>query len=304
MTGATGLVGGRLAPALLDDGWEVRALTRSTAAAAGRIDLRAHTIRWDGVNPPEDALTGADAVIHLAGEPIFAGPLTAARRKRVRTSRVETTRRIANAIAELPDEARPATWVSASAVGFYGSRGDVELDEDAPRGKGFLAELCRDWESATDPAAAAGVRVVNLRIGIVLAREGGALPMLRRIFRLGLGGRLGDGRQWVPWIHVDDLVSLIRFVLDDPSLRGPLNAVAPTPVTNAELTRSLARVVRRPALLPAPAFALRAALGDLSGELLGSRRAVPARASGAGFSFAWPKLEAALRAELEPGSSA
>ena len=173
------------------------------------------------------------------------------------------------AIGALPAPQRPRVLVSASAVGYYGSRGDEILDEDAAPGQGFLAEVCRAWEAEALAAARHGVRCVVLRIGIVLAREGGALPRMALPFRAGLGGRLGDGRQWFPWIHADDVVSLIRAALRDDAYTGPVNAVAPEPVRNAELTRALARVLHRPALFAVPAFALRAALGELSGELLG-----------------------------------
>jgi len=292
VTGATGLVGGRLLPALLDGGLEVAAVSRRPAAA---LDPRAELVTWDGWALPAGALAGARAVVHLAGEPIFGGLPSGARRRRIRESRVASTRRLVEAIAALAPAQRPAVLVCASAVGIYGSRGDEVLDEAAPPGQGFLAEVCRAWE---EEAARAPVRSVSLRIGIVLAREGGALPRMALPFRLGLGGSLGDGRQWFPWIHVADLVALVATALRDESLQGPLNAVAPAPVRNAELTRALARRLRRPALLRVPAFALRLALGDLAQELLGSRRVLPRKAEAAGFRFAYPELEGALAAEL------
>jgi uncharacterized protein (TIGR01777 family) len=296
VTGATGLVGARLLPALLDAGDRVRAATRSPGRAD--LDPRARALGWDGLTPPPEALEGCDAVVHLAGEPIFAGRLTEARKERAYHSRVDSARAIASALCARPDAQRPATWVCASAVGYYGSRGEEALQEDAAPGDGFLAELCRDWESATAPAAQAGVRVVNLRIGVVLAAEGGALSLMARPFRLGLGGRLGDGRQWFPWIHADDLVGLIRFALDTPALAGPVNAVAPEPARNADLTRELAATLGRPALIPVPAFAIRLALGELADELLGSRKVVPAAARAAGFDWTQPALRGALEAEL------
>jgi uncharacterized protein (TIGR01777 family) len=186
-------------------------------------------------------------------------------------------------------------------VGIYGSRGEEELPEEAPPGEGWVAELCRDWETAALSCAAYGVRVVCLRFGIVLAREGGALALMARVFRAGLGGRLGDGRQWVPWVHVEDAVRLARRALEDASLRGAMNVVAPGCVRNADLTRELAARVRRRALFPAPALAVRAALGPLAGELLGSRRAVPRRAEQIGYAFARPALAEALASELGAG---
>ncbi|MBW2372013.1 MAG: TIGR01777 family oxidoreductase [Deltaproteobacteria bacterium] len=296
VTGATGLVGGRLVPSLLEDGRRVLAATRSPERA--RFGPGVEAVGWDGVSLPAEVLGRCDALVHLAGEPLFGGPFNAARRRRVRDSRVDSTRALAAALAALPADERPAVWLCASAVGFYGSRGDESLSEQAGPGRGFLAELCGDWEAATRPAAEAGVRVVNLRIGIALAREGGALALMRRPFALGLGGRLGDGQQWVPWIQLDDLVALLRFALDEESLCGPLNAVGPAPARNAELTIALSRVLRRPALIPVPGFAIRLALGELADELLGSKRVLPERALAAGFRFAHPELEEALAAEL------
>ena len=274
----------------------MRAATRSPQGA--RLDERAQAVGWDGRTPPPDALAGCDAIVHLAGEPIFGGRLTAARKKRAYDSRIESARAIAGTIGAMSPEARPATWICASAVGYYGSRGDETLEEDAPPGEGFLADLCRDWESATEPAVAAGVRVVSLRIGVVLDAAGGALSLMALPFRMGVGGKLGDGRQWFPWIHADDLVALIRFALDTPALSGPVNAVAPEPARNADLTRELAATVRRPALIPVPGFAIRLALGELADELLGSRRVVPAAAQAAGFTWSHPALRGALEAEL------
>jgi uncharacterized protein (TIGR01777 family) len=296
VTGATGLVGGRLVPSLLEDGRRVLAATRSPERA--RFGPGVEAVGWDGVSLPADLLGRCDALVHLAGEPLFGGPFNAARRRRVRDSRVDSTCALAAALAALPTDERPAVWVCASAVGFYGSRGDESLSEQAGPGRGFLAELCGDWEAATRPAAEVGVRVVNLRIGIALAREGGALALMRRPFALGLGGRLGDGQQWVPWIQLDDLVALLRFALDEESLSGPLNAVGPAPARNAALTTALSRVLRRPALIPVPGFAIRLALGELADELLGSKRVLPERALAAGFRFAHPELEEALAAEL------
>jgi uncharacterized protein (TIGR01777 family) len=306
VSGATGLIGSRLVPGLLRDGVQVRALSRRPPAPPPQHGPRYRA--WDGLRVPPEALAGAEAVVHLAGEPVFGGLLTRRRRRRIRESRVDSTHSFVDAMAALPAGERPGVFVCASAVGIYGSRGDELLDEASRPGEGFLAELCRDWEDAARRAEEHGVRTVSLRLGIVLARTGGALAMLRLLFRAGLGGRLGDGRQWVPWIHVDDAVGLIRLALDDEGLRGPVNGVAPEPVRNAELTRALAAALGRPSFLAVPGVALRAALGELSGELLSSRRATPRAALARGYAFVHPRLDAALRAELdaalsgEPGS--
>lgn len=298
VSGATGLIGGRLLASYAREGPRVLALTRSPERAAAALGERRTPVGWDGIRVPDDALAQADALLHLAGEPIFGGLPTPRRLARIRSSRVDSTRAIVAGIAALPAERRPRALVCASAVGIYGSRGDEELPEEAPPGEGFLADLCRDWENAALAAEAYGVRVVCLRFGIVLAAEGGALALMARVFRLGLGGRLGSGRQWVPWVHADDAVGLVRRALEDEGLDGPMNVVAPGCVRNAELTRALAAQLRRPALLPAPAFALRAGLGPLAGELLGSRRVVPRRAEQLGHAFAHPALEGALAREL------
>ena len=222
ISGATGLVGSRLVAALIAEGLVVRALTRNLREASARLDPRALLVRWDGTQMPVDAVNAADAIVHLAGEPIFAGRLNARRRRAIHASRVETTRSLVRAIAALPESSRPEVLVCASAVGYYGSRGDEELREEAAPGEGFLARLCRDWEAAALKAEDLGVRCVTLRIGVVIAREGGALPRLALPFRYGLGGRLGSGRQWFPWIHLEDLVELVRSVLRDSSYRPGL----------------------------------------------------------------------------------
>jgi hypothetical protein len=297
VSGATGLVGSKLVPALLAQGRPVRVLSRDPGRATPSL-AGASVFAWDGTVWPAEALSALDAVVHLAGEPVFGGLLTAARRARIRDSRIQSTTGLVEAIGRLEPQARPRTLVCASAVGYYGSRGDDVLDESAAPGSGFLASVCVDWEQAAAAAAPLGVRTVSLRIGIVLAREGGALPMMAAPFRVGLGGPLGDGKQWVPWIHVDDLVALVLRVLEDASIAGPVNAVAPDPVRNDVLTHAIAHQLHRPAFVRAPAFALKLALGDLSGELLGSRRCVPAKLEGLGFTFTHATLESALEAEL------
>ncbi|HEX5065753.1 MAG TPA: TIGR01777 family oxidoreductase [Myxococcota bacterium] len=295
VTGATGLVGRRLVAGLYADGSAVRALTRSPERAPlPGVELRA----WDGTSVDRSLLRGADAIVHLAGESIFGGLPDASRRQRMRESRIDSARELAHACGGLAPAERPRVFVCASAVGYYGDRGEEILDESSPPGNGFLADLCVDWEAAAADVEAHGVRRVSLRFAVVLAREGGALAQLARVFRLGLGGRVGNGRQWFPWIHVDDVVGLVRAALERDDWRGPINAVAPECVRNAEFTRALARAVRRPALFPVPAFAVRAALRDLAGELLGSKRVVPRFAETHGYAFAYPQLEAALAAEV------
>lgn len=313
VSGATGLVGRRLVPRLVERFATVRVLSRSIAGVGaedlagpgaggvgggspsrGRIERRS----WDGIDPGAAAVTGLDAIVHLAGEPIFGGLPTAARRERLRESRVASTRRIVERIAALAPGSRPRTLVCASAVGIYGDRGDEVLDETSPPGEGFLAELCRDWEEAASAAEALGLRVVRVRIGVVLAREGGALALMRIPFSLGVGGRLGSGQQGFPWIHIDDLVGILLAALEREDVQGALNAVAPELVRNRELTSTLAKVLHRPAILPVPGFALRALLGPLAGELLGSRCVRPRRLEELGFTFRHPTLETALTAEL------
>lgn len=301
VTGATGLVGFRLVRALAMAGVPVRALSRDATRAQQRFEAAALAVTafaWDGTTPPPAALEGAGAIVHLAGEPVFGGLLTAARRAAIRDSRVRSTERLVEALAAFGPGARPEVLVSASAVGFYGDRGDALLSEQAGPGEGFLAEVCVAWERAALRAEALGLRVVVLRIGIVLAREGGALPLMALPIRFGVGGALGSGRQFVPWIHADDLVALTRRALDDARLRGPVNAVAPEPVRNAALTKAIAAHHRRPAFLRVPAFAVRLALGAIAGELLGSRRVVPAKALDVGFAFAHGDLAGALAREL------
>ena len=246
---------------------------------------------WDPKNLPRTAsIEEADAVIHLSGEPV-AQRWTAEAKRRIRDSRVGSTERLVEAISKLAR--RPACLVCASAVGYYGSRGDEILEESSPPGNGFLPEVCAAWEKAAEEAADLGVRVVSIRIGMVLDKRGGALGRLLAPFRAGVGGRLGSGRQWMSWIHVGDLAELFRFVIDRP-LKGALNGVAPFPVSNAEFTQELARALKRPALLPVPEFALKALLGDMAEIVLASQRVVPRAAEGAGFRFRFPQLGPAL----------
>jgi uncharacterized protein len=293
VSGATGLVGGELVRRLRAAGRTVRALTRD--ATKLRPDPGVEACIWNGTDVPESAVRGAEGVVHLAGEPIFGGLPTGARRERIRSSRIESTRRLVQAIAALPPAERPAALVCASAIGYYGDRAEETLDESSGPGTGFLADLCVDWEAAAAAVEAHGVRRTSLRFGVVLSPKGGALAMMAPAFRLGLGGRLGSGKQWMSWVHLDDAAGLALRALDDAALAGPVNAVAPEPVRNLHFTRALGKALRRPAFLPIPGAPLRLALGDIAGELLGSRRILPARAQAAGYGFARPAIEDAFR---------
>ena len=289
ITGATGLVGSALIPALEARGHHVVKLVRSASSNSST------TATWNPATGQIDlSRAGAlDAVVHLAGEPI-AKRWTPEVRRSIRESRVNGTRLLCEALARLP--APPKVLVCASATGFYGDRGDEWLDENNAVGKGFLAEVCREWESASAPAAELGIRVVHLRIGVVLSPKGGALAKMLPIFRLGLGGRLGDGRSHWSWIALDDLAEAIHYALVNESLRGAVNAVSPNPVTNAEFTKTLGRALRRPTIFPAPRFAIKLLFGEMGREaLLASFRVKPVKLTEAGFKYRFPDLETALR---------
>jgi uncharacterized protein (TIGR01777 family) len=292
ITGASGLIGSALVTRLRQRGHTVRRLVRRTP------DVNAGDVQWDPQRGQLDpaALTGVQAVVHLAGEPI-AQRWTAARKEAIRTSRVQGTDLLARTLASMPQP--PAALLSGSAIGYYGNRGDEPLDEGSRAGTDFLAGVTQDWERATTPAARAGVRVVLLRTGIVLAKEGGALAKLLLPFRMGMGGPIGNGRQWMSWIALEDHLRAIEFALHSASLRGPVNLVAPNPMTNAEFASVLGRVLARPAFLPVPRFALELLYGEMAdATILAGQRVTPAALTGAGFSFALPTLEQALRAEL------
>lgn len=291
VSGASGPIGVALVPALRAAGATVTRLVRTSAAGPDQI-------AWDPSRPlSPDLVSGCDAVIHLAGESIV-GRWTAAKKRRILESRAQGTAHLAEAAAKASPP--PRVFISASAVGFYGNRGDEILREDSASGEGFAAEICRQWEAATQPAAQAGIRTTQMRFGVVMSAEGGALPKMLPPFRLGLGGRLGHGRQWWPWISVRDAAGTIQHVLRLESLSGPVNTVAPNPVTNAEFTRILASVLKRPAIFPMPAFAVRLIFGEMGGELfLGSQRVEPAKLVASGYQFQHPDLKNALKAILQ-----
>jgi len=293
LTGGTGFLGRALTLALRREGHEVVAWVRSEARARARLGDQAELLPLEaGDAALAAALEGCDAVVHLAGEPVLSR-WTSARRAALRASRVDLTTRLVAALER--GVRRPAVLLSGSAVGFHGDQGEEPLDEDRPAGAGFLAELCRDWEAAALRAESFGTRVVLLRTGVVLGLDGGALPQMLPPFRLGLGGRLGSGRQYLPWIHVEDWVRGVLLALEDARLRGPVHLTGPAPVTNREFTRTLAGVLRKPAPFPVPALALRTLLGGVASVLLESQRALPNRLTSLGFAHRFPTLEAALR---------
>lgn len=298
LTGATGFLGVPLCRALQQDGHELTVLSRDPEVARARSPALRTVHAWDATRPPPpEVFRGVAAVVHLAGEPV-AGRWTAAKRRRIRDSRVDSTRALVEGLATRPAGERPRVLISASAVGYYGDRGETPLDEEAPAGAGFLAEVCRAWEDEAARAEALGLRVVCLRFGLVLGPGGGALGRMLPLFRLGLGGPLGSGRQWWSWVQREDALGLIRFALEREALRGPVNVVSPEPVRQRAFARALGRALRRPALLPTPAWALRLALGGFARELLASLRVQPRQALAAGYAFRYPELEAALAACL------
>lgn len=291
VTGATGTIG-RALEARLDGDTVV--LSRDPEAARRALP-RATALGWNGVDDlPAGALEGVEAVFHLAGEPVAEGRWTEAKRARIKDSRVLGTRALVRSIAARPAGERPRVLVSASAVGFYGSRGDEVLTEASAPGEGFLPDVCRAWEDEARAAEALGVRVVLLRVGIGLAREGGALARMLPMFKLGVAGKLGRGDQYMPWIHVEDVVNLFVHAARTESISGPVNAVSPEPVTNADFTRGLARALARPAIFAAPAPVLKMALGEMACVVLASQRVLPERAVASGFAFAFPSLDDAL----------
>ena len=290
LTGATGLIGRALASSLASDGHEVVALSRSGAPAG--LPAGTRTVTGDPAvpGPWQEELSRCDACVNLAGEPVAGGRWTEERRKRIRDSRVLATRNVASVLAA----GGPAVLVSGSAIGYYGPRGDEVIDETFPAGNDFLGHVAQEWEEATRPAAKRA-RVVLIRTGIVLSPEGGALPKLVLPFKMLAGGPIGDGGFWQSWIHVADQVGILRLALENPAAQGPVNATAPDPVRNRDLARALGRVLRRPSLLVAPAFAVRAVLGEMAEVVLASQRVLPRQALALGYRFRWPSLEPALR---------
>jgi uncharacterized protein (TIGR01777 family) len=290
VTGAGGLIGSALVPLLTTGGHRVTRLVRSQPRPG------AAEIHWDPAAGVVDvaSLEGVEAVVHLAGENIASGRWTTARKARIRESRVRGTRTLCRALAHLSHP--PKVLVSASAIGYYGDRGSDPLWENSAPGVGFLADVCRAWEEATQPAVEKGIRVVLLRIGIVLSPAGGALAKMLLPFRLGVGGVIGSGQQYMSWVALDDVVGAAHHALVTDTLQGPVNAVAPYPVTNREFTKTLGRVLRRPTFLPMPAFAARLALGEMADALLlASTRVEPKRLLATGYSFRYSELEDALR---------
>ena len=293
VTGSSGLIGGALCDVLTTGGHEVVRLVRS------KKTLTSKDVLWDPIRGTvdEESLEGLDAVVHLAGEPLLGLRWTEEKKKRIWASRVEGTGHLSRALAGL--RRPPRVLVSASAVGFYGNRGDQTLSESAKQGRGFLAELCGAWEEAARPAARMGIRVVYLRTGLTLTPAGGALGTMLLPFKIGIGGRLGSGRQYVSWIDHDDLLSLIIHVIHRPSIRGAANATAPYPVPNATFTGTLGRVLERPTLIPVPGLAVQALFGEMGKEmLLQGQRVQPAVAETTGFEFMYPGLEESLRHQL------
>ncbi|MGW1466462.1 TIGR01777 family oxidoreductase [Streptomyces sp. NPDC002308] len=291
VTGSTGLIGAALVRSLRADGHEVARLVRRPAKAGDEV-------QWDPHRGYVDVagLVGCDAVVHLAGAGVGDHRWTEAYKKEIRDSRVLGTAAVAEALASL--DTPPKVLVSGSAIGYYGDTGDRAVDESAPPGEGFLPSVCEEWEAATAPAEEAGVRTVHARTGLVVASGGGAWGRLFPLFKAGLGGRLGNGRQYWSFIALHDHIAALRHLLDTEALSGPVNLTAPDPVTNAEVTAAMGRVLHRPTLFTAPAPALRLALGDFAEDVLGSQRVVPRKLLDSGFAFAFPGVDSAIRAAL------
>jgi uncharacterized protein (TIGR01777 family) len=287
VTGTSGLLGRALVASLTGDGHRVTRLVRSESGEG--------TVIWDPESgiPDPGQIEGLDGAVHLAGESIARGRWTAAKKARIRDSRVRGTSLLCEALASL--RTPPLVLVSASATGFYGDRGNERLHEESPSGSGFLPDVCREWEDATQPAVRNHIRVVNLRFGVVLSARGGALARMLLPFRLGLGGIVGNGRQYMSWISLEDAVGVIRFALESAALKGPVNTVSPNPVTNREFTKALGTALRRPTLFPMPAFAARLVFGELADALLlSSARVEPLKLTRAGYPFRHPELQSAL----------
>jgi uncharacterized protein len=292
VSGSHGLVGTALCSSLSKNGHTVYRIARSGGSDSNSIvwNIDAGTIDTDKLN-------GMDAVVHLAGENIAAGRWTPEQKKKIKDSRIKSTRLLADAICKLP--AKPQVVVSGSAIGFYGNRGDEQLNESSNPGFGFLAEVTREWEDAIAPVKAAGVRVVNLRTGVILSPKAGALNKMLPIFKLGGGGIVGDGKQYMSWVSLEDEVKAIEFMLTNTNIEGPVNVVAPNPVTNSQFTSILGHLIHRPTLFPLPGFAAKIILGEMADELLlSSQRCQPTKLLNGGYQFTYPKLDDALSAAL------
>jgi hypothetical protein len=299
LTGATGLIGTAVVAALRDRDDAVTVLSRDPDRARGKLGAEVRVLRWDPLSEPApaQALAERDAVVNLAGEPI-AQRWSERAKQAIRDSRVTGTRNLVEGLGKLDPDARPNVLVSSSAIGYYGAHGAEPIDEEAPAGAGFLAQVCATWEAEARAVAPLGMRSVQVRTGVVLDRSGGALAKMLPPFRMGVGGPVAGGRQFVAWIHRDDLVGMMLAALDDERWLGPVNATAPEPVSNRALSRALGHELHRPALLPVPALALRALYGEMAEIVTTGVRAVPARALVLGYEFAHPSLEEALHAAL------
>jgi uncharacterized protein (TIGR01777 family) len=300
LTGATGLIGPPLVASLREREAEITVLTRDPERAKATLgDVEA--VRWDpiGEPAPAGALAGRDALVHLAGAPV-AQRWSAKAKRAIRESRAIGTRNLVAGLAAV-EQGRPATLVSSSAIGYYGPHGDEPLDEDAPPGEDFLANVCVAWEQAAAAALDLGLRVVQVRTGVVLDSDGGALSKMLPPFRLGVGGPVAGGRQYISWIHAEDLVGMILAAVEDVRWSGPINATAPAPVTNRDFSRALGEVLGRPAVLPVPGAALRLLYGEMAEIVTGGARVMPAKALVLGYQFRHPQLEEALRSALDAG---
>lgn len=294
ITGATGLIGRSVCRSLINEGHQVVALSRRPPPSPVDMDLAGViAFQWEPAAelPPAEAWEGVEAVIHMAGEPV-AARWTEEQKRRIRDSRVKGSQNLVAGMRAAPRP--PKVFVSASAVGFYGDRGDEVLDESSEPGAGFLSEVCVDWEAEAARARELGVRVALVRIGVVLSSSGGALEKMLLPFKLGLGGRLGDGRQWFPWIHIEDIVGIFLHALSSPAVDGPINGVAPGIVTNEDFTRELAGALNRPAFFPVPKLALRVLMGEMAEVVTASQRVVPQVALNTGYQFKHPNLRPAL----------
>lgn len=290
ITGATGFIGRQVILYMRDRGHEIVVLTRDAEKAPVRLPIACPVFCWQSADQPQrEAFAGVDAVVHLAGENII-NRWTPSRKKEIIASRVESTRQLVAAMKNL--DSKPKVFVCASAIGYYGDRGDEVLDESAESGEGFLPDLCRQWEDAAQQAEESGIRVVSLRIGVVLGHDGGALQPMLPPFRLGFGGKVGSGRQWMSWIHVRDLAGLVLHAIETNTMQGPINAVSPDPLPNVEFTQTLASVLKRPHLFPVPGFVLKIIMGETAQVVLTSQRVISRKADG--YEFVFPELKAAL----------